>query len=230
MRRRIAFIVIVLALLLTLAITGRAGAEGEVGFNVDCTGAYGYGSVADGDFICWSVRLWDSDDGCGGNYWCDAYWYGEISGPANFDPEIEWPIAVTGGTGENDPYYWVYINGSLVQQGHFDCEPPPCGEGCTPGYWRQPQHLDDWVDYDPSDNFDTVFGTDYFNPDITLGEAVWLGGGGLKKLARHGTAALLNAASPAVDYPLTVAEVIAAVQDGEADMLADYNELGCPLD
>ncbi len=102
-------------------------------------------------------------------------------------------------------------------------EPP--GEGCTPGYWKN--HLDDWVGVDPGEDFDTVFGVDLFDPDITLGQAVKLGGGGVRKLARHGTAALINALHPDVSYPLTPAQVIAAVQAGDADTLAGFNELGC---
>jgi len=100
-------------------------------------------------------------------------------------------------------------------------------EGCTPGYWKN--HLLDWVGYAPGDDFDTVFGVDLFDPDINLEAALNTGGGGVNKLARHGTAALLNAAHPDLNYPLTVDEVIAAVQAGDSGMLAEYNELGCPL-
>lgn len=110
------------------------------------------------------------------------------------------------------------------------CEVPgEGGEGCTPGYFKNPKHFDDWIGYSPGDDFDTTFGVDLFDPDITLGEAVRLGGGGVKKLARHGTAALLSAAHSGVDYPLTVDQVINAVKAGDADTLADANELGCPL-
>ncbi|MCK4774136.1 MAG: hypothetical protein KAT30_05100, partial [Candidatus Krumholzibacteria bacterium] len=107
---------------------------------------------------------------------------------------------------------------------------PTDGQGCTPGYWKN--HEEDWpaTGYALDDDFDTVFGTDYFDPDMTLFEAVWHGGGGLWRLGRHGTAALLSAAHPDVDYGLTVAEVIEAVQNGDADTLEYYNELGCPLD
>jgi hypothetical protein len=104
------------------------------------------------------------------------------------------------------------------------------GEGCTPGYWRN--HLEAWppTGLSPSDDFDTTFGVDFFDPDITLDDAVNLGGGGLKKLARHGTAALLNASHPDVNYPLSTAEVIAAVQSGDVDDLLAFNELSpeCP--
>ena len=108
--------------------------------------------------------------------------------------------------------------------------PPPGFDGCSPGFWRN--HFESWppTGLDPSDDFDTTFGVDYFDPDITLGEAIWLGGGGVKKIARHGTAALLNALHPAVDYPVSAAEVIAAVQAKDVGALADYNELSdtCP--
>ncbi len=115
-----------------------------------------------------------------------------------------------------------------------DCEPPPPPphegtEGCTPGFWKN--HLSAWAatPYDPGDDFDTTFGVDLFDPDITLEQAVNLGGGGVNKLARHGVAALLSAAHPGVDYPFTVAQVIALVQAGDADALEEANELGCPL-
>ncbi len=51
----------------------------------------------------------------------------------------------------------------------------------------------------------------------------------MNKLARHGTGALLSAAHPDVAYPISVAQVIAAVQAGNADMLAGFNELGCEI-
>lgn len=108
-------------------------------------------------------------------------------------------------------------------------ELPPPGEGCTPGFWKN--HLSDWgpTGLSPGDDFDTTFGVDLFDPDITLDDAVNLGGGGVRKLARHGTAALLNALHPAVSYPLSAAQVIAAVQAGDSDTLAGFNELGCDL-
>ena len=37
---------------------------------------------------------------------------------------------------------------------------PPGGEGCTPGFWKQPQHFDSWVGFEPSDSFEDVFGVD----------------------------------------------------------------------
>jgi hypothetical protein len=107
--------------------------------------------------------------------------------------------------------------------------PPPGNQGCTPGYWKN--HLESWAaaGYAPGADFDSTFGVNLFDPNITLETAVNLGGGGANRLARHGVAALLSAAHPGVGYPLSVAEVIAAVQAGNADLLEQSNELGCPL-
>jgi len=114
--------------------------------------------------------------------------------------------------------------------------PPPTGtEGCTPGYWKN--HA--WVGYAPGDDFDTTFGVDFFNPNITLGAAVNLGGGGVAALARHAVAAILNVANPDVDYTYTLDQVMAIVQgtgdysglsvEARKNLLVTANELGCPL-
>jgi hypothetical protein len=105
-------------------------------------------------------------------------------------------------------------------------------DGCTPGYWKNIRmHGCEWepTGHGTSDDFDTVFGTDYFNPDRTLLQALQAGGGGYDALGRHGVAALLSAAHPDVDYGLTEGEVIAAVQAGNKDLLEHFNEQGCPL-
>lgn len=118
------------------------------------------------------------------------------------------------------------------------CLPPPQpAQGCTPGYWRQEHHYDSWVGYAPTDDFETVFGVDAsFSPD-SLGDAVELNGGGERALARHATAALLNAATGDVNYTFTISQVIASVQNayatGEFEALKDQldaaNNAGCPL-
>lgn len=121
--------------------------------------------------------------------------------------------------------------------------PPPTGtQGCTPGYWRQPQHLDSWKVYSTVADFDATFGVNFFNPNITLLQAVALGGGGNNALARHAVAALLNAVNGSgVSYAYSTAQVIAIVQGSGAyaglsvearkDLLAGANEGagGCPL-
>ena len=120
-------------------------------------------------------------------------------------------------------------------------EEPPGGEGCTPGYWKQPQHLDSWTQFLTTQTFNEVFGVDVTlstgGDDATLLEALQSGGGGINALARHAVAALLNAASGDVDSDYTVAEVIALVQDAvesgdfetAKNLLAASNEAGCPL-
>jgi cysteine-rich repeat protein len=120
-----------------------------------------------------------------------------------------------------------------------DCEleeEPGGGEGCTPGYWKQPHHFGSWVCYATSDLFDDVFGVDAPG-DKTLLETLWTGGGKEHALGRHAVAALLNASNPDVSFMYTTAEVIAIVQEAYAtgeynaakDMLAEQNEMGCPL-
>ena len=109
-------------------------------------------------------------------------------------------------------------------------------QGCTPGYWKQPQHLDSWVSYLTGDLFATVFGVDDSN-DLTLLQALQARGGGESALQRHAVAALLNSVSPDVAGTYTSAEVIAMVQQAYAsgnfesikNLFETANELGCPL-
>jgi hypothetical protein len=111
------------------------------------------------------------------------------------------------------------------------------GEGCTPGFWKAEQHFDSWTGYLPTDLFLTVFGEDAF-PGLTLLDVLNLGGGGLNALGRAAVAALLNAASPDVDYDLTTAQVITAFNavfpGGDYETLKNrldlLNNQGCPLD
>ena len=121
----------------------------------------------------------------------------------------------------------------------FTNPPDTYGEGCTPGYWKQDQHFDSWVDFAPGDYFRDVFGSDVFG-DATLFDVLWQGGGGVKALGRHAVAALLNTASGDVDYGMSADGVINAFVDALAqgkvqieslkDQLAEGNEAGCPLD
>jgi hypothetical protein len=153
---------------------------------------------------------------------------------------LEWSIILLRGdpTGEfhfgpqTDPTFTAQVNQFKgAKATYLNEEDGGGGEGCTPGFWRQSQHLQFWAatGLSPSDDFDTTFGVNFFSPDITLLEAVSLGGGGVNKVARHGTAALLNALHPDVDYAFTAAEVIAAVQAQDVDALVAANEAGCDL-
>jgi hypothetical protein len=113
-------------------------------------------------------------------------------------------------------------------------------QGCTPGYWKQPQHLDSWAGtgYSPDMLFSTVFGAnDDLPADLTLLQALGLNGGGANALARAAVAALLNAASDGVNSYYTEAEVKAMVAaalssnnyEATKNLLDTANNLGCPL-
>lgn len=118
------------------------------------------------------------------------------------------------------------------------CLPPPAPkQGCTLGYWKQDHHFDSWVGYAPGDDFEAVFGVDASFDPHTLLDALWLGGGGERALARQATAALLSA-TYGLNYQFTVGEIIAGVQEAYAtqtfepfkDLLDAANNAGCPLD
>lgn len=116
---------------------------------------------------------------------------------------------------------------------------PGGGEGCTPGYWRQPHHFFAWTaPYTPETQFSAVF-EDAF-PGMTLLEVLKQGGGKLNALGRHTVAALLNGASGGVDYNLSAAEVISEFNDlyptqpanrynGLKNYFEGFNRQGCPL-
>jgi hypothetical protein len=118
------------------------------------------------------------------------------------------------------------------------------GEGCTPGYWRQPHHYDSWVGYAPTDSYFAVFGA---GPVAPLGETIAANGGGEMAFLRHSTAALLNSTS-GISYDMGSADVIQLVVDTYAavaaetdpklqkkifeaakDVFAGFNEQYCPL-
>jgi len=112
------------------------------------------------------------------------------------------------------------------------------GQGCTPGYWKQPHHFDSWpVPFTPASLFSEVF-DDAF-PGKTLLKVLRGGGGGLNALGRHTVAALLNAAAGGVSFGLTRPEVIDFFNDVFPGTKDQYNDLkdsfealnkqGCPL-
>jgi hypothetical protein len=95
-------------------------------------------------------------------------------------------------------------------------------QACSPGFWRQEHHFENWPNPPaPSDLFNSVFsrvitvdqpGTVPDITDPTLQQATQATGDGVNRIARIGTAAYLSAVHPAVNYPFTAAQVIAAVQ------------------
>lgn len=139
--------------------------------------------------------------------------------------------------------------GKLPAISHFNfCykEVAAGNQGCTPGYWRN--HADRWTGVAPTDEFDATFDViSGLGSTYTLGHAIWAQGGGILALARHATAALLNAYGgvpnqdgTTVEYQYSGAQVLAmvkvAIDSGDAatiestkDLLAAANEAGCPL-
>jgi hypothetical protein len=127
--------------------------------------------------------------------------------------------------------------------------PEPTGnEGCSPGYWKN--HTSSWAGtgFSPGQAAGSVFSGASAFPSLagkTLLQSIQGGGGSgtlgaATILLRAATAAILNAASSGVDYPLTQAQVIAQVNAALtsnnrdtmlslAGTLDGDNNLGCPL-
>jgi cysteine-rich repeat protein len=124
-----------------------------------------------------------------------------------------------------------------------DCTCPVLGgEGCTPGFWKGPGLVCQWVGYSPDDDYETVFGVDA-SFTKTLHQTLSQGGGGEKALGRHAVAALLNVANGGVAYAYDTAGVIAIVQAAYAEcssnscfngyksqLEAENDPTPCPID
>ena len=196
---------------------------------VDCTGVRFQGFLAKTDMGRLEQRLHSGLDAGSPIIQDDYHILDRPRDGYNFDFWYPWAAIPDGWyraaiSATNDDVNWFTI---AVEEGVLFCLPPAEDEGCSPGYWKN--HLEDWAatGFSPLDDFDTIFDLDLFSPDITLEDAVNLKGGGVKKLGRHGAAALLSAAHLEVDYPFSIAGVIAAVGAGEAEALVEANELGC---
>jgi hypothetical protein len=131
----------------------------------------------------------------------------------------------------------VAIGLTMVVPASACCYP----QGCTPGYWKQPQHEDSWgpTGYAPDDDFEAIFGVDVPG-DWTLLEALSaqnkdVGSGVVAAFMRHAVAALLNTAHGEVCFGWDEDYAKWFIQNtwGEEwakDFLAGANESGCPLD
>lgn len=127
--------------------------------------------------------------------------------------------------------------------------PPPSGEGCTPGYWKQSQHFHSWVPtgYTTSQTIGSVFSNAslFGLQSKTLLQGLSFEGGSSVKeaaqiLLRAAVAAVLNAGHPDVDYAMSAADIVSAVNAalasqnrdtilGLATQLDDENNRGCGL-
>ena len=101
---------------------------------------------------------------------------------------------------------------------------PPPGEGdegCGPGFWKQAHQFDDWTSpYHPGDQFSEYFENAF--PGMTLLQVLQQGGGGLNALGRQTVAALLNAASPDLDYQHNTGQVVSSFNSVFPDTKAQY--------
>lgn len=181
--------------------------------------------------------------------------------PADEIRQLRLEIHPKVGEGENAvPFELEFsIEFQLVQVGHSysDTETSTahlesCGEGCTPGYWKN--HEDAWgpTGYSPDDKLKDVFeeveNWPAYAPlkNKTLLEALEFPGGDTLRekaqiLLRAAVAALLNASHPDVNYTMPVGDVIdevnAALESQNKDTIINLataldndNNLGCPID
>ena len=126
--------------------------------------------------------------------------------------------------------------------------PPPAKQGCSPGYWKN--HADSWTTtgYTTAQSVQSAFSGASGYPNLSqstlLGSLGFHGGSDLDgaggNLLRAGTASLLNAAHPNIDFPRTEAAVINDVNAALASRNRDTilclasaldtdNNLSCPL-
>src|SRR5262245_14568606 len=123
---------------------------------------------------------------------------------------------------------------------------PTGAQGCTPGFWKNNADKHDanqWTPpYDPGDSVSSVFADAPSSvASLTLLQGLQNGGGGVNALTRHAIAAVLSAAHPSLDYPLTVGEIVdavnAAYKSGNAviienlkNLLDRLNNADCAID
>ncbi|MDH3658142.1 MAG: haloacid dehalogenase-like hydrolase [Nitrosopumilus sp.] len=95
---------------------------------------------------------------------------------------------------------WIVISMKNDFKTIFSDIPKEIEYECSSDFWKNNLELWDKVGLDYNDDFDETFGKDYFNPDITLEQAINMEGVGMNHLARSGTAAYLNAlVDPEID-------------------------------
>ena len=108
-------------------------------------------------------------------------------------------------------------------------------DDCGPEYWLQTKNIEKWQGFKPEDSFLAAGFADTFS-DMNLMDVLSQEGEGVNALARHGVAAMLNAASSERIYPYDTTEVVAlfnTYQDYLATDLAvafkELNKLSCDI-
>jgi hypothetical protein len=202
---------------------------------------------SDGKYLSWSSGAGVEVTAVlikGGN---SNYLYGYNPPPFTSDAGLHSPLTNGGQVPEISHFVFCYTETAVE-------------EGCTPGFWKNRGiTTGDWAvaDYATGDLLKDVFDFPAVPAGIvslgskTMLQALDFGGGsgvvgGAQILLRAAVAAVLNAAHPGVDYPLTEEQVIvqvnaALVKGGDTDaqwrtrMLAlattldNHNNAGCPL-
>lgn len=167
-------------------------------------------------------------------------------------PPVSWWIAQTGGTRSvlveialelYDGPFKIATLGPGSEWSLFclgGSQPPAVTpNGCGPGFWKRPSHFANWTaPFTPTTQVAPVLGvTPTNNPALTLLGALNARGGDENALLRQAVAALLNAASPAVDYAYSVGAVLELTQRAYSDtsfevvedLFEAQNSLGCPV-
>ena len=132
-------------------------------------------------------------------------------------------------------------------------------QGCTPGFWKVPQHFVYWTFFTPQDTVAEAFLTDDWAPEydflkgMTLLEVLEKKGGkgqeftqrqqAARIFLRQAVAALLNTANPNIDYYNQISSVQGHVNlvlnlqydldadaiEAQKNVLQNFNELGSPI-
>jgi len=90
---------------------------------------------------------------------------------------------------------------------------------CSPEFWRSNLDLWEVVGINYNSDFDETFGRDYFEPNITLEQAIKKEGPAMEHIARSGTAAYLNAL---LDPQIDEEKVRQAVNLGYVHQIDNY--------
>ncbi len=157
-------------------------------------------------------------------------------------------VAAYSGDANNNPV----VSGCNAEQ--VTITKPLGTQGCTPGFWKNPNHFALWTGYTPNELVSAVFNVPAVFPDGSNGTSLagsslaaalaFQGGstlnGASQILLRAAVAALLNASNPNVAYSMTTSQIItavnAALNSGDrtqitnlATQLDNANNGGCPL-
>jgi len=192
------------------------------------------------DTVEWTETITVNEDAAPGRYHCPIIWQLQY-----FDDDLNgFADNVFGDNGNGG----IFFTKTVTQKIWITVPDPRPDEGCTPGFWKQAQHLGHWAPtgLSPGDTLASLFFITQATPEASLLEALSLKGGkGIAgaehTLFRIAVAALLNAAHPDVNYPLTADEVLTYVRialeqyDRETilelkDMFDEANNAVCPLE